>query len=124
MFDCEVPLAVPLAADEVELDTDIPFGAVVAVALLVVVMAVALPVVAEVELDVDILVGAAAAVLFFVVLTAVALVATEVDLDADFPVDVAAAVALLVVLTAVALPPALTVRSSVADESRFKNTVA
>jgi len=121
MFDCEVPSAVPLAADKVELDTDIPFGAAVAVALLVVVMAVGLLVVTEVELDVDILVGAAAAVLFFVVLTAVA---TEVDLDADFPVDLAAVVALLVVLMAVTLLPALTVRSSVADTSRFKNTVA
>jgi len=57
-------------------------------------------------------------------LSAVPLVATEVELDADTPVAAAAAVVLLLVLTTVALPPALTVRSSVADASRFKKTVA
>ena len=59
--------------------------------------------------------------------SAVPLVSIEVDLNADIPVEAAAAAAvivLLVVLTTVALPLALTVRSSVADASRFKNTVA
>jgi hypothetical protein len=46
----------------------------------------------------------------------VPLLVTEVEFAADFPV-LAAAVAFFVVSTTVALPPALTVRSSIADAS-------
>ena len=65
------------------------------------------------------LIGAAAVVVLLVVLTAVALG----ELEADIPAGAAAAVALSVVSTTVTLPPTMTVRSSVADASRFMNTV-
>jgi hypothetical protein len=60
------------------------------------------------------------------IVLAVPLAAVEVELTAVIPFEPVAtgAVAFFVVSTTVALPPALRVRSSVADASRFKKTLA